>query len=173
MSTRSAKAEDRSINTLLLGALILTGLVMMREGPYIDNMLQGWRFFITAFFTGAIAGFVGWMQTFGIVPSFSFNAESRRLWMAALTCALAFAGIGSYLNRTFAGPTGRTISVEVDSVNQSKDRSRVTVKMPDGEYRRYVIDKETTVTFKAQAPAQLVIARGALGVEFVAGIQPR
>ena len=171
MSTPTAKAEDKSTNTLLLGALILAGLVMLREGPYIDNILQGWRFFIMAFFTGAIAGFVGWTQTFGIVPSFSFSTRNRQPWIAALTCALAFAGAGSYLNRTFATPTGRTISVQVDAVNESKDRSRVTVKMPDGQYRRYVIDKEAAATIKPETAAQLTISRGALGLEFVAGIE--
>jgi hypothetical protein len=173
MSTSTANAQDRSTNTLLLGALILAGLVMMREGPYIDNILQGWRFFVMAFFTGAIAGFVGWTQTFGIVPSFSLSGQNRQAWVAALTCALAFAGAGSYLNRTFSTPTDRTISVQVDAVNDSKDRARITVKMPDGEYRRYIFDKDAATTVKPQTTAQLAIARGALGIEFVAGIKPR
>jgi hypothetical protein len=173
MNTSAPEADEKVINTLLLAALILAALVVVREGPYFDNMLQGWRFFTLAFFIGALAGFLGWTQAFHIVPTFNLSAQNRQPWIAALACALAFAGGGSYLNRTFAAPTGRTIPVAVDSVTASRDQWRVTVKTPGGEYRRYIVSKEAAASVKEQSAARLDISRGVLGFEFVAGVEPQ
>ena len=62
-------ADERVLNGLLLAILFVAGVVMVREGPHYDNVFDGWPFFTSAFFVGALAGFLGWTYSFGARPA--------------------------------------------------------------------------------------------------------
>ncbi len=173
MNDAARKHEERVLTSLLLVALVIAGVVLMREGPQFDNVIDGWRFFTIAFFAGALAGFLLWTHFLGATPTLSFSGPNRNPWLAAVALGLASAAAVSYVNRTFASPTGRAISAEIDSVAQARgDRWHVAVKMPDGNYQRYVVSPEVAATLKNQNAVRLSIARGALGYDFVAGFEP-
>jgi hypothetical protein len=166
--------EQRVIGTLLFGALILAALMLMAEGPHFDNILESWRFFSIMFFSGALAGFVGWTQTFRIEPSFGLSPKERQPWVAALVLGLMFVSAGSFLNRKFATPTGRTVTLEVDSVVQSKqDRWHLMVRLPDGYRQRYLVSQEEAAALKEAPAAQLTVSRGVLSFEFFSKFEPK
>jgi hypothetical protein len=154
-------------------ALLTAGVVLVQEGPHFDNVIDGWRFFTIAFFSGALIGFIGWIQVFGVTPTLSFSGSHRHPWLAALVLAIAASAAASYLNRTFATPTDRSLTAEIDSVAEGKgDRWHVTVKSPDGLYQRYLISKDVAAALKNEKAVRLRIARGALGFDYIAGFEP-
>lgn len=173
MNEAVRKHEERVLTSLLLVALIVAGVLMVREGPQYDNVIDGWRFFLIAFFAGALAGFIAWTRVSGVTPTLSFAGPHRNPWLAALVLGLTFAATASYVNRTFASPAHRSITAEIDSVMEGKgDRWHVTVKMPEGYYPRYVIPENVATSLKKEPMVRLSIARGALGYDFVAGFEP-
>lgn len=158
------------LTSLLLAALIIAGMLLVREGPQFDNVLDGERLFIIAFFAGALTGFLAWTRLTGATPALSFSRAARNPWLAALALGLMTAAAASYVNRSFGDPPGRAISAEIDSVAQGRgDRWHVTVKMADGSYQRYVASPEVAATLKNHNAVRLSIARGGLGYEYVAG----
>ena len=74
---------------MLLAVGILAAGALIKEGPQYDNVLESWRLFNTAFFTGALIGFLGWTQTFRIVPTLSLKPADRQPWIAAFALGLA------------------------------------------------------------------------------------
>jgi len=162
-----------ALTGLFTVALLIAGVALVQEGPHYDNVIDGWRFFTMAFFTGALVGFLGWTQAFGITPTFKFSGSHRYPWLAALVVALAASAAASYFNRTFATPTGRSITGEIRSVEEGKgDRWHVTVNVPNGLPQRYLISKDAATALKNEKEVRLGIARGALGFEFVARFEP-
>lgn len=154
-------------------ALLTAGVALVQEGPHFDNVIDGWRFFTIAFFTGALIGFLGWTRAFGITPTFKFSGSHRYPWLAALVLALAASAAASYLNRTFARPTDRSITGEIHSVEEGKgDRWHVTVTMPNGINHRYLISQDVATALKNAKEVRLSIARGALGYDYVGGFEP-
>src|SRR6185436_12773896 len=120
-------------------------------------------FFTIAFFAGALAGFLLWTRFAGSTPVLSFSGANRNPWLAALVLGFALAAAASYVNRTYAAPTDRAVSAEIDSVTEARgDRWNVTVKMPDGTYQRYVASPAVAATLKNEKAVRLSIARGAL-----------
>ena len=162
-----------ALTGLFTVALLTAGVTLVQEGSYYDNVIEGWRFFTTAFFTGALVGFLGWTQASGITPAFKFSGSHRYPWLAAVVLALAVSAAASYFNRTFATPTDRSITGEIRSVEEGKgDRWHVTVNMPDGLPQRYLITEDTATALKNEKEVRLGIARGALGFEFIARFEP-
>ena len=162
-----------ALTGLFTVALLTAGVALVQEGPHYDNVIEGWRFFTTAFFVGALVGFLGWSQAFGITPTLSFSAPHRYPWLAAVALALAASAAASYFNRTFAKPTDRSITGEIHSVEEGKgDRWHVTVNLPSGVRQRYLIPKDAATALKNEKEVRLSIARGALGFEFVARFEP-
>ncbi len=173
MSTAAPRPDEKVISALLLAALILAAIALLREGPHYDNVLEGWSFFTTIFFIGMLVGFLGWTQAFRIVPTLSFTGPHRQPWIAAFALGLVFTVAGSWLNRTFATPPGRALTAEIDSFKEARNqRWRLSVKMPDGTYQRYLISQDTASRLKEEKAVRLGIARGALGFEFVATFEP-
>jgi hypothetical protein len=173
MNAPAQAPTEKTLFGLLVAALLVAGIALMREGPNIDNVIQGWPFFIVAFLAGALTGYLGWTRAFGFTPMFKFSGANRHPWLAALALGLVFSSGASYLNRTYASPTGRTITGEIDSVTAGKgDRWHITVKLPDGRYQRYLISKDVATTLKDAPDVRLRIARGLLGFEFIAGFEP-
>ena len=173
MNDPARRHEARVLTSLLLVALIIAGVLLVREGPHFDNVIGGERFFVIAFFAGALAGFLLWTHFSVGTPAFSFSGTNRNPWLAALILGLMTASAVSYVNRTFASPAERAITAEIDSVAEGRgDRWHVTVKMPDGTYQRYLTSKEVAATLKNEKAARLDIARGALGYDFIAGFAP-
>ena len=173
MSTPALTRDEKVLNGLLLAALLVAGFALMREGPHFDNVIDGWPFFTSAFFAGTLIGFLCWTYTFGVTPSLKFAGSNRLPWMAALAVGLIATSTASYVNRSFAAPTDRTIAGEVDSVGEGKgNRWHVTVKTPDGRYQRYLISKEVADALKNTQAVRLGIARGALGFDFIARFEP-
>ncbi len=165
--------SDKVLSGLLVMALIAAGLAVIREGPYYDNVIEGWRFFTIAFFAGAAAGVMVCSLAFGAAPALKFSGASRRSWTVVLAIGLAFTAAASYLNRNFAAPANRSITYEIDSVEEGKrDRWHITVKLPDGRYQRYLIPHDTAVTLKNEKAVRLKIARGALGFEYITEFEP-
>ncbi len=165
--------EEKVLTSLLLAALVTAGVAIVREGPQFDNVIGGWSFFTIAFFTGALAGFLGWTRVSGATPTLRFSGARRHPWLAALVLGLAFTAAASYLNRTFAPPADRAITAEIDSVAEGKgDRWHVTVKTPDGRYQRYLISKDAAAALKNEKMVRLSIARGALGYDYISGFEP-
>ena len=78
-----AAREERIVNTVLLGGIFIAGIVLVREGPYFDNVLDGWPFFTGAFFIGTLLGFASWSYNFQIKPSLKFSGTYRQPWLAA------------------------------------------------------------------------------------------
>ena len=162
-----------ALTGLFTVALLTVGVALVQEGSYYDNVIEGWRFFTMSFFTGALVGFVAWTQALRVTPTFRFTGSHRYPWLAAVVLALAACTAASYFNRTFAQPTGRSITGEIHSVEEGKgDRWHVTVLTPGGEQRRYLIPKDAATALKDEKEVRLGIARGALGFEFVARFEP-
>ncbi len=162
-----------ALNGLFTMALLTAGVALMQEGAHYDNVIDGWRFFTTAFFTGALVGFLGWTQASGIEPTFSFSGSHRYPWLAAVVLALAACASASYFNRTFYTLTDRSMTGEIRSVEEGKgDRWHVTVNVPNGLPQRYLISKDAATALKNEKEVRLGIARGALGFEFVARFEP-
>ena len=162
-----------ALTGLFTVALLTAGVALVQEGPHYDNVIDGWRFFTIAFFTGALVGFLGWTQASGITPTFKFSGSHRYPWLAAVVLALAVAAAASYFNRTFATPTERSITGEIRSVEEGKgDRWHVTVNVPNGLPQRYLISKDAATALKNAKEVRLGIARGALGLDFIARFEP-
>ena len=173
MNAPSKTHEERVLTSLLLVALITAGVALAREGPNFDNVIDGWRFFNIAFFSGALAGFLGWTRASGVTPALKFSGSHRHPWLAALVLALAAAVAASYLNRTFATPTGRSFTGEIDSIAEGKGkRWHVTVNMPNGLRQRYLISKDAATALKNEREVRLKISRGVLGFDYIAEFEP-
>ena len=173
MSEPAQSREDKVLNGLLLAALFISGVVLVREGPHFDNVLDGWPFFTSAFFAGTLLGFLIWTYSFGVPPALKFSGSYRHPWLAALVLGLVAASTSSYINRTFAPPPDRTITAGIESVEEGKgSRWHVTVKTPDDRYQRYLISKEVAEALKKSKTVRMSIARGALGFDFVAKFEP-
>ena len=165
--------DEKVLNGLLLAVLFVSGVVLVREGPHFDNVINGWPFFTSAFFTGTLLGFLCWSYTFGGVPTLKFSGSYRLPWLAALALGLITTSSVSYINRTFAAPADRTISAEIDSVEEGRgDRWHVTLKMPDGRFQRCLISKPVADALKNAKMARIGIARGALGFDLMAKFEP-
>lgn len=173
MSEPAQPRDEKALNGLLLAALFVSGLVLMREGPHFDNVIDGWPFFTGAFFVGTLIGYLCWTYTFGVAPSLKFSGSYRQPWLAALVMGLITTASVSYINRTFAAPADRTITAEIDSVDEGKgDRWHLTVKMPDGRFQRYLISKPVAEALKNQKMTRISVARGALGFDLMAKFEP-
>ncbi len=173
MSEPAQPRDEKALNGLLLAALFVSGLVLMREGPHFDNVIDGWPFFTGAFFTGTLLGYLCWTYTFGVAPSLKFSGSYRQPWLAALVMGLITTASVSYINRTFAAPADRTITAEIDSVDEGKgDRWHLTVKSPDGRYQRYLISKQVADALKNEKMTRISVARGALGFDLMAKFEP-
>ncbi len=173
MSAPAQTHEEKVLSSLLLVGVIVAGVAIVHEGPRFDNVIEGWNFFIIAFFAGALAGFLGWIRATGAAPALSFSAAHRNPWLAALVLGLAAAATASYLNRTFGAAGVRAVTAEIDAVSQGKgDRWHVTVKMPDGRYQRYLIPAETALALKNEQAVRMSIARGGLGFDYIASFEP-
>jgi len=165
--------NDKALNAALLAALFIAGVSLLREGPHLDNVIDSWPFFTSAFFSGMLIGFVGWTLAFGVTPQLKFSGSYRHPWLAALILGVAFASAASYLNRTFASPTERTITAEIDSVEEGKgNRWHLTVKTPDGRYQRYLITNDVATLLKNEKMVRLSVAHGALGFDYIARFGP-
>jgi hypothetical protein len=168
MSEPAPRADEKVLTALLLGVIILAAVALIREGPQYDNVLDSWRFFNTAFFGGALIGFLFWTQTFRIVPTLSLKPAHRQPWIAAFALALVFTVAGSWLNRTFTTPSGRSMVGQIDSLRELKDdRWQLWVKHADGSFQRYQITKDTAAALQNQTMVRMEIARGALGFELI------
>jgi hypothetical protein len=173
MNSPAQTNTEPALVGLFTVALLTAGVALVQEGPHYDNVIDGWRFFTMAFFTGALVGFLGWTQAFRITPTFKFSGPHRYPWLAAVVLALAASAAASYFNRTFAQPTERSITGEIRSVEEGKgDRWHVTVNMPDGPPQRYLISKDAATALKGEKEVRLGIARGALGFDFIARFEP-
>jgi hypothetical protein len=173
MNSPNQVQSEKTRFAVLLVALVVSGLALMREGPHFDNVIEGWPFFIGSFLAGALTGYLGWTRAYGFTPLFKLSGANRHPWLAALALGLAFSAAGSYLNRTYAVPTDRSIAGEIDSVAEGKgDRWHVTVKMPDGRYQRYLISKDVAAALKNEHEVRLNVAHGLLGFDYIAGFEP-
>ena len=174
MSVAPPSRDEKALNGLLLAALFISGILMVREGPHFDNVIDGWPFFTGAFFIGTLLGFVCWSFTFGVAPSLKFTGSYRQPWLAALVMGLVTTVSVSYINRTFAAPPDRTITAEIDIVDEGKgDRWHLSVKMPDGRYQRYLISKPVAEALKNEKMVRIGIARGALGFDLMTKFEPQ
>jgi hypothetical protein len=168
MSEPAPRPDEKVLTSLLLAAVILSAVALMREGPQYDNVLESWRFFNTAFFTGALVGFLGWTQTFRIVPTLSLKPADRQPWIAAFALGLIFTVAGSWLNRSYTTPTGRMLVAEIDTLKEVKDdRWQLSVKHSDGSYQRYQIKKEAAAALQNQKNVRMEVGRGALGFDLI------
>lgn len=166
--------EERTLNVLLLGGIFFAGILLVREGPYFDNVIDGWPFFTGAFFGGTLLGFVGWSYNFGIEPKLKFSGSYRQPWLAALLLGLLTTVSVSYINRTFAAPPYRTETAEIHIVDEGKgDRWHVTVKTPAGGYHRYLITNSVADALKNARMVRMSVARGALGFDLVTRFEPQ
>ena len=173
MNTPAQTDSVPALTGLFTVTLLTAGVALMQEGAHYDNVIDGWRFFTTAFFTGALVGFLGWTQASGIAPAFKFSGSHRYPWLAAVVLALAVSAAASYFNRTFSTPTERSMTGEIRSVEEGKgDRWHVTVTVPNGLPQRYLISKDAATALKNAKEVRLGIARGALGFEFISRFEP-
>ena len=173
MNEAAPSRDDKAVNGLLLAGLFISGVLMVREGPHFDNVLDGWPFFAGAFCGGTLLGFLGWSYTLGDGPSLKFSGAYRQPWLAALLMGLLTTISVSYINRAFAAPPDRTLTAEIDSVDEGKgDRWHVSVKNSDGRYQRYLISKPVAEQLKNEKMVRMGIARGALGFDFVSTFAP-
>ena len=174
MSEPAPSRDDKALNGLLLAALFISGVLMVREGPHFDNVIDGWPFFTGAFFTGTLLGFLCWSYSFGVAPTLKFSGSYRLPWLAALVMGLLTTVSVSYINRTFAAPPDRTVTAAIDIVDEGKgDRWHLTVKNPDGRYQRYLISKPVADELKNAKMVRMSIARGALGFDLIAKFEPQ
>lgn len=166
--------EERTLNVLLLGGIFVAGVVMVREGPYFDNVIDGWPFFTGAFFVGILLGFATWSYNFGIKPTLKFSGTYRQPWLAALLMGLITTESVSYINRSFAAPPYRTMTGEIHIVDEGKgDRWHVTVKSPTGTYQRYLITKAVADELKNARMVRMSVSRGALGFDLITRFEPQ
>ena len=173
MSEPAPRPDEKVLTSLLLAVVILAAVALMREGPQYDNVLESWRFFNTAFFTGALIGFLGWTQTFHIVPTLSLKPADRQPWIAAFALGLVFTVGGVWINRQSVTPTGRSIVAEIDTLKEVKDdRWQLSVKHSDGFYQRYQITKPAAEALTKQKSVRMEISRGALGFELITRFEP-
>jgi len=173
MAAPTNTPRDKKLNGLLLGALVLAGVTLVREGPYYDNVIDGWRFFTLAFFAGALAGFIGWTQAFKLTPAFRLAGAYRQPWLAALIAGVITCTAASWLNRSFSTPTDTVLTGEVDVIEEGRgDRWHVGVKLPDGRFERYLIDKDAAGALKDAKTVRIVIVRGLFGFEVLTGFEP-
>ncbi|MBI4191380.1 MAG: hypothetical protein HY525_12690 [Betaproteobacteria bacterium] len=173
MTAPDQTQAEKTLFGLLVVALLISGVALMREGPYFDNVFDGWRFFSVTFLAGALAGYLGWTRAFGFTPMFKFSGANRHPWLAALALGLAAAAAASYVNRSFAYPAHRSFTAEIDSIKEGKgDRWHITVKMPDGQYQRYLVSQDVATALKNEQVVRLGVARGALGFDHIAGFEP-
>jgi hypothetical protein len=173
MSEAAPRADEKVLTALLLGTIILAAIALMREGPQYDNVIEGWRLFNTAFFSGALIGFLFWTQTFHIVPTLSLKPAHRQPWIAAFALALVFTVAGSWLNRSFATPSGRSIVATIDSLREVKDdRWQLWVKHPDGTFQRYQIKKDAAAALQNRTTVKLEVSRGAMGFDLITRFDP-
>ena len=173
MSEPIPRPDEKILTSLLLATVILAAVALMKEGPQYDNVLESWRFFNTAFFTGALIGFLGWTQTFRIVPTLSLKPADRQPWIAAFALGLVFTVSGVWLNRTYTTPTGRSVIAEIDTLKVLKDdRWQLSVKHSDGIYQRYLITKQAADALLKQKSVRMEISRGALGFDLYTRFEP-
>ena len=166
-------ARDKTLNGLLLAALLLCGVVLLKEGPQYDNVIDGWRFFTLAFFAGGIAGFIGWTRSFNLVPALKLSGAYRQPWLAALVAALLTCVVASWINRTFTTATDRSLHGAIDTLEEGKgDRWHVGVKLDDGRYEKYLINKETAERLKGAKALSATIVHGALGFDVLSAFVP-
>ena len=90
MSEPTREQKDKILFGLLMAALLVSAVALLREGPYLDNMTDGGRFFLFAFFAGMLIGFIGWTRATGVAPVLSFSGANRHPWIAALVLASCF-----------------------------------------------------------------------------------
>jgi hypothetical protein len=174
MSASDQPQAEKNLFAVLVVALVICGAALMREGPHFDNVIAGWPFFIFTFLAGSLAGYLGWTRAFGFTPMFKFSGANRHPWLAALALGLAVSAAASYLNRSYNSPTGRSITGEIESIDEGKgDRWHVGVKMPDGQFQRYLISKDVATALKNATEVRLSVARGLLGFEFIAKFEPK
>ena len=163
----------RVITSLLLMFVVLGGIVLMREGGHFDNTVEGERLFLIAFLAGAIAGFAAWTRKTGITPAFSMSIPMRQLWLATLLGALLCTIGASWLNRTFATPTGHSRTAEIVSVTEGRaGRWQVVVRAADDGRERYVIPEGIAPQLKEAKSVRMGYARGLLGYDFVGEFEP-
>ncbi len=173
MSEPAERPDEKVLTSLLLAAVILAAIGLMREGPHYDNVLESWRFFNSAFFIGALVGFLGWTQTFRIVPTLSLKPADRQPWIAAFALGLIFTVGGSWLNRHYTTPTGHSIVAEIDSLKEVKDeRWQLSVKHSDGVYQRYQLTKDAAEALQKKTSVRMEIRRGALGFDLITRFEP-
>ena len=173
MSAPAQPREERVLNGLLLAALFISGVVLVREGPHFDNVVDGWPFFTGAFFVGTLIGLLVWTYSFGTTPTFKLSGSHRLPWMAALVVGLVATTTASYINRTFAAPPERTGTATIDSITEGKgNRWHLTVKTENDHYQRYLISKEVADALKNSNSVRISVARGALGFDFMAKFEP-
>jgi hypothetical protein len=173
MAAPTNTPRDKKLNGLLLGALVLAGVALVREGPYYDNVIDGWRFFTLAFFAGALVGFIGWTQAFKLTPAFRLAGAYRQPWLAALCAGIIACTVASWLNRGFTTPTDQVLIGEVDVVEEGRgDRWHVGVKLPDGRFERYLIDREAAEVLKSAKAVRINVVRGMFGFEVLTGFVP-
>lgn len=173
MSEPTPRPDEKILTSLLLAVVILAAVALIKEGPQYDNVLESWRLFNTAFFTGALIGFLGWTQTFRIVPTLSLKPADRQPWIAAFALGLVFTVGGVWINRQSVTPTGRSIVAEIDTLKELKDdRWQLSVKHSDGFYQRYQITKPAAEALMKQKNVRMEISRGALGFELFTRFEP-
>jgi hypothetical protein len=173
MSEPTPRPDEKILTSLLLAVVILAAVALMKEGPQYDNVLESWRFFNTAFFTGALVGFLGWTQTFRIVPTLSLKPADRQPWIAAFALGLVFTVGGVWLNRSYTTPTGRVLVAEIDTLKEIKDdRWQLSVKHSDGSYQRYQITKDAAAALKSRNSVRMEVGRGALGFDLITRFEP-
>ena len=169
-----AAREERIVNTVLLGGIFISGIVLVREGPYFDNVLDGWPFFTGAFFIGTLLGFASWSYNFQIKPSLKFSGTYRQPWLAAFLMGLLTTVSVSYINRSFAGPVERSMTANIEDVEEGKgERWHLVVKKTDGGYQRYLIPKPVADQLKNEKIVRLGISRGALGFDLITKFEPQ
>lgn len=163
----------RVITSLLLMFVVLAGIFLMREGAYFDNTADGERLFLIAFLGGAIAGFAGWTRLTGITPALSMSVPMRQLWLATVLGALVCTIGASWLNRTFATPTGQSRTMEIVSVTEGRaGRWHVIVRAADDGRERYVIPERIVPQLKEAKRVRMGYARGLLGFDYVGEFEP-
>jgi hypothetical protein len=173
MNAPAQPREEKVLNGLLLATMFISGIMLVREGPHYDNVIDGWPFFTSAFFAGTLIGFLCWTYTFGVTPALKISGPHRQPWLAAIVMGLVTTTAVSYINRTFAAPADRTITAAIESVDEGKaSRWYVTVKMVDGGFERYLISPQVADELKNEKMVRIGVARGALGFDFMAKFDP-
>ena len=80
----------------------------------------------------------------------------------------------SYINRSFAGPVERSLTANIEDVEEGKgERWHLVVKKTDGGYQRYLIPKPVADQLKNEKIVRLGISRGALGFDLITKFEPQ